>query len=170
MFQKTDEKKKNQNRDESKIYISRDENERNFNYDDFFARFNFKKHHDLNKKKHETKDEQIVEKTSFQRIRNALSRTKKQYELIREKKTFWRLLEKRNINEKSKQFLRFDDVEWIWFKNEHHVFTKERFMTNTFQKLHILQYNIHKSKNKMMIILLHKKRIKNYDILIIQKS
>ena len=43
-------------------------------------------------------------------------------------------------------------------------------MTNTFQELRILQYNVHKSKNKMMIILLHEKRIKNYDILIIQKS
>ena len=42
-------------------------------------------------------------------------------------------------------------------------------MTDTFQKLDILQYNVHKSKNKMMIILLHKKRIKNYNILIIQK-
>ena len=42
-------------------------------------------------------------------------------------------------------------------------------MTDTFQKLRILQYNIHKLKNKMMITLLHEKRIKNYDILIIQK-
>ena len=88
MFQKTDEKRKNQNRDENKIHISRDESERNFNYDDFFVRLNFKKHHDLNKKKHETKNEQIVEKTSFQRIRNVLSRTKKQHESIREKKMF----------------------------------------------------------------------------------
>ena len=43
-------------------------------------------------------------------------------------------------------------------------------MTNTFQKLCILQYNVHKSRNKMIIILLHEKRIKNYDILMIQKS
>ena len=43
-------------------------------------------------------------------------------------------------------------------------------MTDTFQKLRILQYNVHKLKNKMMITLLHEKRIKNYDILIIQKS
>ena len=34
------------------------------------------------------KNEQIVEKTSFQRIRNVLSKTKKQHKLIREKKTF----------------------------------------------------------------------------------
>ena len=40
-------------------------------------------------------------------------------------------------------------------------------MTDTFQKLHILQYNIHKSRNKIMIILLHEKKIKNYNILII---
>ena len=54
----------------------------------FFVRFNFRKHRDLNRKKHETKNEQIVEKTSFQRIRSVLSKTKKQHELIREKKVF----------------------------------------------------------------------------------
>ena len=42
-------------------------------------------------------------------------------------------------------------------------------MTNAFQKLRILQYNVHKSRNKMIIILLHEKRIKNCDILIIYK-
>ena len=88
MFQKTDEEKKNQNRDENKIHVSRDESERSFNYDDFFARFNFKKHRDLNRKGHETKDEQIVERTLFQRIRSVLSKMKKQSELIREKKAF----------------------------------------------------------------------------------
>ena len=77
MFQKTDEERKNQNRDESKIHVSHDENERSFNYDDSLARLNFKKYRDLNKKKHKIKNEQIVEKTSFQRIRNVLSRTKK---------------------------------------------------------------------------------------------
>ena len=65
MFQKTDEKRKNQNRDEDKIHVSRDENERNFNYNDFSARFSFKRHRDLNRKEHEMKDEQIVERTSF---------------------------------------------------------------------------------------------------------
>ena len=30
-------------------------------------------------------------------------------------------------------------------------------MMNTLQELRILQYNVHKSKNKMMIILLHEK-------------
>ena len=40
-------------------------------------------------------------------------------------------------------------------------------MTNTFQKLYILQYNVYKLRNKMMIVLLYKKRIKNYNILII---
>ena len=64
MFQKTDEKRKNQSRDKNKTYISRDESERNFNYDDFFARFNFKRHRNLNRKEHETKDEQIVERAS----------------------------------------------------------------------------------------------------------
>ena len=86
MFQKINEKRKNQNRDEDKIHVSRNESERKFNCDDSFARLNFKKHCDLNRKKHETKDEQIVEKTSFQQIRNALSKTKKQHELIHEKK------------------------------------------------------------------------------------
>ena len=36
-------------------------------------------------------------------------------------------------------------------------------MTNAFQKLCILQYNTYKSKNKIMIILLHEKKIKNYN-------
>ena len=86
MFQKTDEERKNQNRDENKIYVSRGEDERSFNYDDFFVCFSFKKHRDLNKKKYEMKDEQIVEKTSLQQICSVLSKTKKQHELIREKK------------------------------------------------------------------------------------
>ena len=57
MFQKTDEERKNQNRDENKTHVLRDEDEKNFNYDDFFARLNVKKHHDLNKKKHKMKNE-----------------------------------------------------------------------------------------------------------------
>ena len=87
MFQKTDEKEKNQSRDENKVYVSRDESEKNLNCDDFFVCFNFEKHCNLNKKKHETKNEQIIERTSFQRIRNALLKAKKQHELIREEKT-----------------------------------------------------------------------------------
>ena len=87
MFQKTNEKKKNQSRDENKIHVSRDEDERSFNYDDFFVRLNFKKHRNLNKKEHETKDEQIIKRVSSQRIRSALSKTKKQHESIHEKKT-----------------------------------------------------------------------------------
>ena len=43
-------------------------------------------------------------------------------------------------------------------------------MTKTFQKFRILQYNVHKSKSKIMIILLHEMRIRNYNILMIQKS
>ena len=43
-------------------------------------------------------------------------------------------------------------------------------MTKTFQKLQILQYNVHKSRNKMMIALLHEMRIKDYNILMIQES
>ena len=86
MFQKTNEERKNQNRDKDKAYISRDESERNLNCDNSFARFNFKKHDDLNEEEHETKSEQIIKRTLFQRIRSALSKTKKQYELIREKK------------------------------------------------------------------------------------
>ena len=77
MFQKTNEAKKNQDCDENKTYISRNKNKRKFNCDDFFVRFNFKKYCDLNRKEHETKNEQIVERTSFQQIRNVLSRTKK---------------------------------------------------------------------------------------------
>ena len=38
---------------------------------------------------------------------------------------------------------------------------------NTFHELRILQYNVHKLKNKMMLILLNEKNIKNYDILMI---
>ena len=41
MFQKTNEEKKNQSRDEDKVHISRNEDERNFNYDDFLVRLNF---------------------------------------------------------------------------------------------------------------------------------
>ncbi len=37
------------------------------------------------------------------------------------------------------------------------------------KKLWILQYNVHKFREKMMIILLHEKKIKNYDILILQE-
>ena len=59
---------------------------------------------------------------------------------------------------------------WVRFRNEHHVLTRKRSMTDTSQELRILQYNVHKLRNKMMIILLHEKRIKNYNILIIQKS
>ena len=95
---------------------------------------------------------------------------KKWYKLIREKKIFWRFLEKWNINEKSEQSLCLDNIKWIWFKDEYHMFTKKKLITNTFQKLRILQYNVYKSKSKMMIILLHKKKIKNYKSLIIQKS
>ena len=50
------------------------------------------------------------------------------------------------------------------------MLTERRFMTKTFQKLWILQYNVHKSRNKMMITLLHEMRIKDYDILMIQES
>ena len=37
------------------------------------------------------------------------------------------------------------------------------------KKLWILQYNIHKFREKMIIALLHEKKIKNYDILILQE-
>ena len=43
-------------------------------------------------------------------------------------------------------------------------------MINTFQKLRILQYNVYKSRNKITIVLLYEERIKNYNILIIEKS
>ena len=38
------------------------------------------------------------------------------------------------------------------------------------KELRILQYNVHKSRSKIMIALLQKKKIRDYDILIIQKS
>ncbi len=37
------------------------------------------------------------------------------------------------------------------------------------KKLQILQYNVHKFRKKMMIALLHEKKIKNYNILILQE-
>jgi len=36
--------------------------------------------------------------------------------------------------------------------------------------LRILQYNVHKFRDKVIIALLQKKKIQKYDILIIQKS
>ena len=65
MFQKTNEEEENQSCDESKIHVSRDKNEKSFDYDDFLAHFNFKRYYDLNGKKHETKNEQISERTLF---------------------------------------------------------------------------------------------------------
>ena len=106
MFQKTDEKK-NYSRNKNKAYVSYDENERSFNCDEFLIRFNFKKHCDLNRKKHETKNEQIIEKFSFQRICSARLKVKKQHELIREKKALEKLFKKRNVNEKFKKVFAF---------------------------------------------------------------
>ena len=40
-------------------------------------------------------------------------------------------------------------------------------MINTFHELRILQYNVYKLKNKIMLTLLNEKNIKNYDILMI---
>ena len=37
------------------------------------------------------------------------------------------------------------------------------------KKLWILQYNVHKFREKIIIVLLHEKKIKNYDILILQE-
>ena len=62
---KNKQRKKNQNCNKNKIHVLRDKSERSFNCNDFFVRFNFKKHNDLNKKKHETKNEQVVEKALF---------------------------------------------------------------------------------------------------------
>ena len=44
---------------------------------------------------------------------------------------------------------------------------QKMFIINIFQKLRIVQYNVKKLKNKIIIILLHEERIKNYDTLII---
>ena len=64
----------------------------------------------------------------------------------------------------------FHDIQQLLIKREHRIFTRKRIMINMFHKLCILQYNVHKLKNKMMLILLNEKNIKNYNILIIQKS
>ena len=56
MFQKINEKRKNQNRDENKARVSCDENKKNLNCDDLLVCFNFKKHCDLNRKEHEAKN------------------------------------------------------------------------------------------------------------------
>ncbi len=37
------------------------------------------------------------------------------------------------------------------------------------KKFQILQYNVHKFEEKIIITLLHEKKIKNYDILILQE-
>jgi len=37
-------------------------------------------------------------------------------------------------------------------------------------KLRILQYNVHKFRNKIMITLLQEKKIQEYNILVIQES
>ena len=65
MFQKINEEKKNQDCDKDKAHVSRNESERKFNCNNFFVHFNFKRHRDLNKKEYKTKNEQIVERTSF---------------------------------------------------------------------------------------------------------
>ena len=65
MLQKINEKKKIQSRNENKVYVSRNENKKIFNCDKSFVHFNLKKYCNLNRKKHETKNEQIIERTSF---------------------------------------------------------------------------------------------------------
>ena len=57
------------------------------------------------------------------------------------------------------------------FANTQKNIKQSEMWTLMFQqkKLRILQYNVHKFRNKMMIVLLHEKKIKNYDILILQK-
>ena len=66
--------------------------------------------------------------------------------------------------------MRFHDVQRAFFRRKYYLFAEEKFMINTFQEYRILQYNVHKSKNKIMMILLNEKSIRNYDILMIQKS
>ena len=50
-------REKIKNRNENKIYISREKNKRNFNCDNFFVYFNFKKYCNFNRKKYKTKNE-----------------------------------------------------------------------------------------------------------------
>ena len=42
-------------------------------------------------------------------------------------------------------------------------------MTNIFQKLRIIKYNVYKTRKKIIIILLNEKSIKDCNILIIQE-
>ncbi len=57
------------------------------------------------------------------------------------------------------------------FANTQENIKQSEMWTLMFQqkKLWILQYNVHKFRNKMMITLLHEKKIKNYNILILQE-
>ena len=115
---------------------------------------------------------QIVEKTSFQRICSIWSKTQKQHESIHEKKALWRIFKRWNNRKKLKKFLHchLNAVEWIWFNNKYCLFTRKWLIIKIFQKLWILQYNVHKLKNKMIITLLHEMKIKDYNILMIQES
>ena len=63
--------------------------------------------------------------------------------------------------------MRFHDVQRIFVLLLILLFAKEEIITNIIQKLRILQYNVHKLKNKIIIILLNEKNAENYDILII---
>ena len=65
MLQKTDEEKENQNYDENKVYVLCNENERNFNYNNFFICFNFKRHCNLNKKNMKRKTNKSLKKRCF---------------------------------------------------------------------------------------------------------
>ncbi len=66
---------------------------------------------------------------------------------------------------------------WRFYKRSKHIANTQKnikqswMWTLMFQqkKLWILQYNVHKFREKMMIALLHEKKIKNYDILILQE-
>ncbi len=68
-------------------------------------------------------------------------------------------------------------IFWKFYKKSKHITNvqeniKQLWMwTLMFQqkKLWILQYNVHKFREKIMIALLHEKKIKNYDILIFQE-
>ena len=50
------------------------------------------------------KNEQIVERTSFQRIRNVMSKIKKQHELIHKKKRFENFLKNKTLMKSQKSF------------------------------------------------------------------
>ena len=71
MLEKTDEKEKNQNCNNDKIYISRYKNVKRINNYAFFIRIDIKERNNMNQKIYITKNKQIVDETSIQQVYHA---------------------------------------------------------------------------------------------------